>query len=520
MKQLYFVLLTFLTCTLALQAQQINFNQPPNSSFLAEYGISPKIFNMLVSPMYQEDAQFSAKSTYSETIGSNTESSTTEIIYDPFYEYGLTFKLVVHDPSTYEHSSKSQLKKMVGKTNEKYKRIRDRDVIDEQDVGILEDNASNTILGFQLEKNRLPNHLKYLSKFTGTVHIIDGKLDRIELNLASPQKIGKVRATSGRYLVTFKKMENGGYLLDTYLEEIEGTKNEANYHRIDKIEVLEYTDRYGNIMNEYSTKTAYERTNPSLDTLKVKLERSLPLLGNAARRAGYELPLPYGVDIFTHFQREDLGLESIVLNGEDLTQDVLAKTGSSARAITNLVAARGDVWILPFFNVTLMTGYIYGTTEVNLALSDEMKETLDLIGIQAENITVTTDITGPMAGAGMTLAGGYKNFFATVNAMYINQFVNEANTEVDAYAITPLVGVRFPKVLNVVVGGQYQLYNSNVSGSINVEGENLNYSVELKANRWNWLVGLQRDFSNRWNGTIMMGGEPRPQTTIVLGYRF
>lgn len=520
MKHLCLLLFTFFVCPLFLHAQQINFNQPPNSSFLAEYGISPKVFNIIVSPMYQEDARFTSKSTYTETIGGNTRTSTMEIIYDPFYEYGLTMKLIVHDPSTYEHSSKSQLKKLVGKTNEKYKRIRDRDVIDEQDVGILEENGNSAVLGFRLEKSRLPNHLKYLSKFNGTVHIVNGRLDRIELNLGSPQKIEKVRATSARYLITFKKMENGGYLLDTYQEEIEGTKKETNYQKVDKLEVLEYRDRYGNIINDYTTEIEYERNNTSPDTLKVKLERSLPLLGNAARRAGYELPLPYGVDIFTHFQREDLGLESIVLNGEDLTQDVLAKTGSSARAVTNLVAARGDVWILPFFNVTLMTGYIYGTTEVNLALSDEMKETLDLIGIQADKITVTTDITGPMAGAGMTLAGGYKNFFATVNAMYINQFVNEANTEVDAYAITPLVGVRFPKVLNVVVGGQYQLYNSNVSGSINVEGENLNYSVELKANRWNWLIGLQRDFSNRWNGTIMMGGEPRPQTTIVLGYRF
>ena len=209
-----------------------------------------------------------------------------------------------------------------------------------------------------------------------------------------------------------------------------------------------------------------------------------------------------------------------MLNGDDLTNEILAPGGSSARAITNLVAARGDVWILPFLNVTLMTGYIYGTTEVNLALSDEVKEVLDLAGIQADKISVTTDITGPMMGGGLTLAGGYKNFFATVNAMYINQFVNEANTEVAAYAITPLVGIRFPRVLNFVVGGQYQLYNSNVSGSINAEGENLDFSVGLKATRWNWLVGLQRDFSNHWNGTIMVGGEPRPQTTIVLGYRF
>ena len=499
---------------------QTNYDQPPNSSYLAEYGISPSIFNILVSPMYQENFRFSAKSTFTEITDGQNSTSINEIIYDPFYEYGLTLKLVVHDPATYEQTSKSQLKKIIGKTHEKYKRIRDRDVIDEEEVGLISKDGDDAMLGFTLKKGRLPNNLKYLHNFDGTVLIENGELKRIELNLPSATKLGKVMATSGKYVFTFKRMEKGGFLLDKYEENVSGTRKGVGYQRIELLEILEYTDKDGDVIKEFKSETVYERTNPSPDTLKVKLERSLPLLGNAARKAGYALPQPYGVDIFTHFQREDLGLEQIILNGDDLTQDILAPAGSKARAITNLVAVRGDVWILPFLNVTLLSGYIYGTTEVTLALSDEVKEVLDIAGYPADNLTITTDITGPMAGGGLTLAGGYKNFFATVNAMYINQFVNEANTEVDAYAITPLVGIRFPKVLNFVVGGQYQLYNSNVSGSINADGENLNYSVTLKATRWNWLVGLQRDFSNRWNGTIMVGGEPRPQTTIVLGYRF
>ena len=462
---------------------------------------------------------FSAKAKYTETIGKTTQKSTYELIYDPFYEYGLTLKLVVHDPQVYEYASKSQLKKLVGKTHEKYKKIRDKDVINEHDVGLISDNGKEVVLGFKLKKVALPNYLKYLSELNGTVHLNAGIMDRIELNLATPMKIAGIMAAEAKYLFTFKRLPSGGYLIDKYSEVVKGTKNEENYKRSEKLEIINYLDKDDKIIKGFTSDVNMQKSDTP-DTLKVKLERSLPLLGNAARKAGYELPLPYGVDIFTHFQREDLGLEKIVLNGDDLTQDILAPGGSSARAITNLVAARGDVWILPFLNLTLMTGYIYGTTEVNLELSDEVKEALDIIGVQADRISVTTDITGPMMGGGLTLAGGYKNFFATVNAMYINQFVNEANTEVDAYAITPLLGVRFPKVLNVVAGGQYQLYNSNVSGSINTEGEILNYSVELKANRWNWLIGLQRDFSNRWNGTIMMGGEPRPQTTIVLGYRF
>ena len=145
---------------------------------------------------------------------------------------------------------------------------------------------------------------------------------------------------------------------------------------------------------------------------------------------------------------------------------------------------------------------------------------MGFVDINTDRLAFNTVVTGPMYGAGLTLAGGYKSFFTTVNTMYITQFIKEANIEVEAMAITPLIGVRLPKIVNVVVGAQYQLYNSNVNGGLNLDGESLNYAVTLKTTRWNFIAGLQRDFSNHWNGTIMVGGAPRPQATAVLGYRF
>lgn len=511
----------FLFFAIRITAQEVNFNQPPNSSYLAEYGLSPQIFNTLISPMYQENLVFSSRVTIDEKYGIEKRKDEYELIYDPFYEYGLTLKLVVHDPKVYETQSKSALKKYIGKTYEDYKKIRGVNIIDEHSVGLVKDEGGQVILGFRFEKSTLPNYLKYMSEMEGRVYIQEGKLDRIEMQLTSPTKVKGIQVTTYSHIVTYERLKSGGYVLGSSTESYKGSKHGKSYSAVEKLEVVKYYDSDNNPLSEFKTDASIT-TNSSYkpDTLKVKLERTLPIWGNAARKAGYELPLPYGVDMFTHFQQEDLGLEKIVLNEDDLTKSILATDGSSARATTNLLALRGDVWILPFFNVTLITGYIYGTTEVTLKLSEEVKETLQLLDLQAEELTVTTDITGPMLGGGITLAGGYKNLFATVNAIYINQFVSEVNTSVDAYAITPLIGVRFPKIVNIVVGAQYQLYNSNVSGQINLEGENLKYDVELKATRWNWLVGLQRDFSNSWNGSVMYGGKPRPQATIVLGYRF
>ena len=63
-------------------------------------------------------------------------------------------------------------------------------------------------------------------------------------------------------------------------------------------------------------------------------------------------------------------------------------------------------------------------------------------------------------------------------------------------------------------------FDHPTSGRIDLEGESLEFAVELNATRWNWLIGIQRDFSNHWNASIMFGGQPRPQATFVLGYRF
>lgn len=518
----YKLILTFFTCiwTFTMHAQQTNYEQPPNSSYLAQYGLSPKVFNTILNPMYQEAASFEAKIKLMETIGGKEYREEYGVHYDPFYEYGLTLQLIVHDPVIYESASKTGLRKSVGKTHEKYKKIRDKDIIDEDDVGLVSENGQETVLGFGFKKSNLPKSHKYLHDWQGRVYLSDNSLERIELRLLAPTKIGGVEMQEASYIAKFEKLESGGYVLQNLVDSRIGKKKDVDYSYNEIFESGNYYDKNGTIISGEKDPISFQsREGYKPDTFKVRLERSLPILGNAARKAGYELPLPFGVDVFTHFQREELGLESIIVNGENISDLALRPGGSSAVANTNIVAARADVWILPFLNLTLMSGYMGGVTEVNLALSDEIREIIDDTG-NLQSLTFNTPTTGPMVGGGITVAGGYKNFFATVNTMYILQFVQEANTEVEALAMTPLVGVRFPKIINFFVGAQYQIYDTKISGSISTDDGPLNYTVDLKATEWNFIVGLQRDFSNHFNGSIMVGGVPRPQATVVFGYRF
>jgi len=510
----------FLLFFCGLQAQEER-SQPPNSSHLSEYGLSSKIFNILVSPMFQEDAEFRAIFTEELHLGDTTSKEEYELIYDPFYEYGLTLRAVIHDPAIYQSNSKSKIRKNIGSNHEKYKKIRDQNILNESEVYKLSSNINEVQLGFKINKSALPNSLKYLAKMEGKVIIENNVLDRIELNLAQPVRINGAEITKASIVARFQKMKTGGFLLRDFREHFMGLKNNRPYEHLTELKIIDYRDEEDQLLSEFNgVSPIVLETGNEPDTVSVKLERSLPVLGNAARKAGYELPLPYGANLFSHFQQEELSLDRIVLNDIDLSNEILAPGGSKVTAVTNIIAAQGDVWILPFFNVNVMAGYMYGSTDISLALSQDVKDLLSIAGEEIDALNFSAAVDGPLIGAGFTVAGGYKNLFATVNVMYINQFVEGADTEVTAMAITPLAGIRMPKIINVMAGAQYQSYDSNVSGSINSGGETLNYKVEMNSTKWNFIVGLQRDFSNHFNGTIMIGPKPRPQTTVVLGYRF
>lgn len=298
------------TTVFSQETRDINYNQPPNSSYLAEYGLSADIFNVLISPMYQEDYQFKAKMSLSELRGDEKTSAEYELVYDPFYEYGLTMKLIVHDPAVYDLTKKSSLKKYVGKSNEKYKKIRNKDVVSDDEVGLIKNDGEEVILGFQLKKSNLPNYLKYLSHMDGEVHIIKGELQQIVLSLNKAVKLKGIKATEGSLLVEFQRMESGGYLFKYFEESYKGTKKDEPVEISEILKLADYYDREGQALTAFSSDTEMAQSSKfPPDKLKVKLERNLPLLSNAARRAGYQLPLPYGVELFTHFQKEELGLE-------------------------------------------------------------------------------------------------------------------------------------------------------------------------------------------------------------------
>ncbi|MGH7741132.1 MAG: hypothetical protein ACRENS_03835 [Candidatus Eiseniibacteriota bacterium] len=138
----------------------------------------------------------------------------------------------------------------------------------------------------------------------------------------------------------------------------------------------------------------------------------LPLMGDAARAHGVELPLPFGAGLVFYHLSRDIRITDVRVgrNGaEPASVSEYASLGS--RADVNNLNFKVDAWILPFVNLYAIAGYIWNesTTKVNVTLPP-----LTPIG-QPRHLyfELPTKMEGSVAGLGMTLAGGYGPYFMT-----------------------------------------------------------------------------------------------------------
>jgi hypothetical protein len=139
-------------------------------------------------------------------------------------------------------------------------------------------------------------------------------------------------------------------------------------------------------------------------------QHRLPFLGEAAREAGYELPLTYGAG----------GVYYYLSRAIDITEVRVGRNGAAvapvpdfvdlgSNASVNNVNAKFDVWLLPFLNVYAIAGYIWNKADTRLDL------TLPALApggpARRRSLEVPTELQGTVGGLGVTLAGGYKSLF-------------------------------------------------------------------------------------------------------------
>ena len=252
------------------------------------------------------------------------------------------------------------------------------------------------------------------------------------------------------------------------------------------------------------------------------LSDSLPLGKSLA--AGHELPLSLGVSANVIFMEQDMEAQSTVISAPALglppSQADVGKIESRATSTTMKL----DAWLLPFLNVYGVAGYVDGETVASgFSVSGLPPELASLL---PNSFSIA--YSGPVYGVGITLAAGYNQNFASLDANYTESDLDIGESTIEAFIISPRIGITGNLgglEGSLYVGAMYQDIDENQNGTVNfpVVGQSLpvGYDVISEAeDKWNYLVGANLKASESWNYGIEVGFSERTHVMATLNYRF
>jgi len=247
----------------------------------------------------------------------------------------------------------------------------------------------------------------------------------------------------------------------------------------------------------------------------------LPFLADEARKRGHELPLPFGA--------------ALILTGLDgrkieVTDTRIALGNNPGQSISNFVDLgstsqvfnanlKFDAWVLPFLNVYALVGYVHNnsTTHAHVTLLN------DLIEHEAD---IETELDGMVAGVGMTLAGGYKQFFAVADYNY-----NKADLGFDENFTARIASLRagwmgkigdMPTQIWVGVGDWDTAATAKGHGTLD-NGMRFSFEADQKPKTsWMYDIGAQFEISKSFQLVVDVGADFDGGYLFVLGptYRF
>ncbi|MEM1450302.1 MAG: hypothetical protein AAF957_20010 [Planctomycetota bacterium] len=240
-------------------------------------------------------------------------------------------------------------------------------------------------------------------------------------------------------------------------------------------------------------------------------ESVLPFFGNAARERGYELPKPLGIGANFVFINRPTEITSVRAgtNGNGLSDVNFLQFQAEAAVRTAL--ARFDAWIFPMLNVYALGGYIWNTSEVQTVV--------DLPGAPSTPIVTEGDLEGPVYGGGATLAGGYKEWFLTLDANFTRSELGALSVfDAGLYSVRTGWNTKLgSNPLRVYVGATYWDTKRTIEGSIPLSGpivRSIEFAVDQQpVDPWTVTLGGTVTLAERlwlmlevggWEGTQVM----------------
>jgi hypothetical protein len=266
------------------------------------------------------------------------------------------------------------------------------------------------------------------------------------------------------------------------------------------------------------------------------ITRALPIWGEKVRAMGYNLPLPFGVGANFIYMEQGIDIRNLKVDIDGRNIDVGGVSFSNASARDSAATARLDLWLLPFANVYGIFGYIDGETELDVNLPAIIVD-LPIIGptpiTDPKTIKFDIDYTGTTFGGGVTLAGGYKDFFGSLDVNYTQSNIDVVDGEIKTLTVSPRIGVLVDPAaikgsLALWVGAMYMDYKQTVSDEINLNeldsrlpSVEIDFEIDVKNEvHWNFLFGGQWEITQRWQVMAEGGLGNRRQAILGAFFRF
>jgi hypothetical protein len=254
-------------------------------------------------------------------------------------------------------------------------------------------------------------------------------------------------------------------------------------------------------------------------------KRVLPFLAEEAVKAGYELPLPFGAGlVFTVLDDRAIDVTDVrlKLRGDPQSVSNFVDLGSTSKVFN--ANAKLDAWLLPFLNVYALVGYVHNDSTTHLTV------TLPSPGpnpgvIQSEKI-VETVLDGMIGGAGMTLAGGWKDFFMVADVSYVRTDLgfDDDFTALIASVRTGWTGKLRGMPIQIWGGVGNWDTAATAKGHVDIEGVGrLEFEADQKPHTpWIYDIGSNMMLSKRWQLFVDLGFDFEGAYVFVVGptYRF
>lgn len=212
-----------------------------------------------------------------------------------------------------------------------------------------------------------------------------------------------------------------------------------------------------------------------------------------AARPTARLPAPAGFGLTLYNQTQDMRITSLDVQLPGLDPQTLGNLPVDNNTTTYHLKL--DYWVLPFLDVYAIFGQLKGSTRVKLSSVD--------IGLPITLNNLVVDYDGLVYGGGITLAGGWDRYFATVTFDYNQTDLDVSTSSVESWVVTPRVGFHDGPAA-VYVGGMYQQAEEHHEGVFTMPYLGaIPFAVDLEQTEpWNYLVGLSAGVGDHWQLTV------------------